>query len=80
MKINGEFGRKIRDYREENNLTREELAELCDLTDKCITKIELGRSDPKLSTVLKLCNTLKLNTGFLTQFYADEDEKACDRK
>lgn len=74
MKINGEFGRKIRDYREENDLTREELAELCDLTDKCITKIELGRSDPKLSTVLKLCHTLNLNIGFLEQFYAEKNE------
>lgn len=74
MKNDGEFGRKIRDYREDNNLTREELAELCDLTDKCITKIELGRSDPKLSTVLKLCHTLKLNTGFLEQFYTEDDE------
>lgn len=74
MRINGEFGRKIRDYREERNLTREELAELCDLTDKCITKIELGRSDPKLSTVLKLCRILNLDTGFLSQFYFEESE------
>lgn len=71
MKIDGAFGRKIRDYREESDLTREQLAELCDLTDKCITKIELGRSDPKLSTVLKLCHTLNLNTGFLSQFYTE---------
>lgn len=80
MKINGEFGRKIRDEREERNLTREELAELCDLTDKCITKIELGRSDPKLSTVLKLCQTLNLDTGFLTEFYTDTHEKIFNGK
>ncbi len=74
MMFNGEFGRKIRDYREEKDLTREKLAELCDLTDKCITKIELGRSDPKLSTVLKLCHSLEINIGFLSQFY-EEGEK-----
>ncbi len=79
MKINSEFGRKIRDYREEKDLTREELAELCDLTDKCITKIELGRSDPKLSTVLKLCRILNLDTGFLSQFYLEDDKVSIEK-
>ncbi len=76
MDLDSAFGRRLRDYREDNNLTREQLAERCDISDKCVSRIELGRSDPKLSTVLKLCQSLDLNVGFLSDFYPEkEDDK-----
>lgn len=75
MELDGAFGRKLRDYREDSNLTREQLAEKCDISDKCVSRIELGRSDPKLSTVLKLCKNLKLEIGFLAEFYPGDEEK-----
>ena len=75
MELDGAFGRKLRDYREDNNLSREQLAERCDISDKCVSRIELGRSDPKLSTVLKLCKGLNLEVGFLAEFYPDDKKE-----
>ena len=74
MELDGAFGRKLRDYREDNNLSREQLAERCDISDKCVSRIELGRSDPKLSTVLKLCKSLNLEVGFFAEFYPNDKE------
>ena len=75
MELDGAFGRKLRDYRENNNLSREQLAERCDISDKCVSRIELGRSDPKLSAVLKLCKSLNLEVGFLTEFYPNDKKE-----
>ena len=75
MELDGAFGRKLRDYREDNNLSREQLAERCDISDKCVSRIELGRSDPKLSAVLKLCKSLNLEVGFLTEFYPNDKKE-----
>ena len=75
MELDGAFGRKLRDYREDNNLSREQLAERCDISDKCVSRIELGRSDTKLSTVLKLCKSLNLEVGFLAEFYPDDKKE-----
>ena len=74
MELDGAFGRKLRDYRKDNNLSRKQLAERCNISDKCVSRIELGRSDPKLSTVLKLCKSLNLEVGFLAEFYPDDKE------
>lgn len=74
MKINSAFGRKIRNCREENNLTIEQLAELCNMSDRCISDIELGKSDPKISTVLSICYNLNINLGELNSFYSREND------
>ena len=57
------------------NFSRKQLAERCDISDKCVSRIELGRSDPKLSTVLKLCKSLNLEVGFLAEFYPDDKKE-----
>lgn len=51
-KIIGEY---IRIARENANLTREQLAEYCDISARCIYNIECGLSDPRLSTIYKIC-------------------------
>lgn len=50
-----EFGVLLRTYRENKHYTCEMLAELCNIGVRCINNIERGVSDPKLSTVIKLC-------------------------
>ena len=69
MKINSAFGRKIRDCREEQHLTIEQLAELCNMSDRCISDIELGKSDPKISTVLSICYSLNIDIGVLNELF-----------
>ena len=51
-KVIGEY---IRIAREKENLTRERLAEYCDISVRCIYNIECGISDPRLSTIYKIC-------------------------
>lgn len=56
MKVNG---KKLLQYRKENGLSREELAEKLDLTSKTIQRIENGEST-KESTVELIKNCLGL--------------------
>ncbi len=67
------FGKLIRENREKKNLSQEQLAEKCGVTDKCISNIELGKSDPKLSTVMKLCAILEVDAVVLSQFSHIQD-------
>ena len=68
MYNNVEFGQFIRAERERLNFSREYLAEQCSVSEKCIANIEHGKSDPKLSTVLKLCDKCHINIGELSRF------------
>ncbi len=74
MKEKEKFGKLIRDSRENKNLSREQLAERCKVTDKSISNIELGKSDPKLSTVMRICNVLEIDVKALAEFtFMEED-------
>lgn len=50
------FGRKIKEYREKQKLSQEELSEKLDITQRQVSMIERGLSFPKLSTLNKLSN------------------------
>lgn len=73
MYNNVEFGQFLRQKREDMDYSREYLAEQCSLSDRCIANIELGKSNPKLSTVLELCDTCRINIGKLTMFVEKEN-------
>lgn len=74
MKQKEEFGNLIRESREKKRLSQEQLAEKCNVTDKSISNIELGKSDPKLSTVMRICKVLEIDVSALTEFtFMDED-------
>ena len=57
------FGRIVREKREKLGLTIREAAELCGLSDRGLELIELGDSDPKLSSVLRIATILDLDLG-----------------
>ncbi len=74
MKEKERFGKFIRDSRENKNMSQEQLAEKCNVTDKSISNIELGKSDPKLSTVMRICNVLEIDVNALAEFtFMEED-------
>lgn len=68
-----EFGKLLRQYRTNKKYTRETLAELCDISDKCISNIERGVSEPKLSTLIKLCKQCDIDMNLLTNLNVKED-------
>lgn len=57
------FGRVVRDKRERQRLTIRETAEMCGLSDRGLEMIELGDSDPKLSSVLSIAMALNIDLG-----------------
>lgn len=63
------FARRVRDLREERGLRQEDL-ENFGLSWKSIQKLEYGITDPKVSTLLKLCRAFSLDLPDLLKFEA----------
>lgn len=57
------FGRLVREKRESLRISLAQAAELCDLSDRGLSHIELGDADPKLSSLLKIATAFKINLG-----------------
>lgn len=68
-----QFGSILRHSRESKNYTRETLAELCDISDRCISNIERGVSEPKLGTAIKLCTACGIDIGTLGTLITEEE-------
>ncbi len=58
-----QFGRIIRDKRERLKLTVAHTAELAGLSETGLTLIEMGDTNPKLSSILCLAAVLDINLG-----------------
>ena len=56
---------KLYKIRKEQNVTQVDIANMCDTTQQQIAKIESGLVDPKLSTLRKLADALKLEVSEL---------------
>lgn len=61
-----EFGMMVRKCRERKKLSREQLAEMCEISERCVSNIERGIAEPKLGTVLRICCICGINTGELS--------------
>ena len=59
------LGLRIRELREKKNLTQVEFAEMIDITDKALSKIEVGRSYPHLNTFMAMSEELGVSLDFL---------------
>ena len=57
------FGKLARDKRERQRLTISEAAEKCGLSSRGLEMIELGDSDPKLSSVLNIAHVFEIDLG-----------------
>ena len=49
------FADKLRNYRKSFDLTQEELAEKLNVSQKTVSSWEIGRTEPNIGEVLKLC-------------------------
>lgn len=59
------FGKLIRDKRERKRLTVAYAAELAGLSETGLTLIEMGDSNPKLSSIVGLASVLDIDLGDL---------------
>ena len=65
------YGRIVRGKRQERALTIEKASEICNLSDKGLRNVELGDSDPKLSTILNIGAALDMDLGVLNSCKPD---------
>ncbi len=56
---------KLKKYRTDNNLTQSDLAEKLDVSDKTISKWELGETYPSKKNMVKLAETLDISLEIL---------------
>ncbi|MCI9503998.1 MAG: helix-turn-helix transcriptional regulator [Clostridia bacterium] len=59
------YGKRIRELREENNLTQKQLAELLHTTATTISKYEREALQPNIELIILLCKTLNTSADYL---------------
>lgn len=67
------IGQYVRSHREEKKLTIENLAEMCNVSDKCISNIELDISIPKTDTFFRICHVMDVDMGDLNMIGFEEE-------
>ncbi len=60
-----EFGHRVRSLRRAQGLTQEQLAEVADLNPRTVQKIEAGKMNIVLTTLLRLQSALRCSVGDL---------------
>ncbi|MBE6608166.1 MAG: helix-turn-helix transcriptional regulator [Ruminococcaceae bacterium] len=65
MQKTAHFGRIVREHREYLGLSIAKAAEMCQLSYKGLEEIELGDSNPKLRSILKISAALGIDLGEL---------------
>ena len=71
MSIEEQIGAKIRNLRNQNGLTQEELADRTELTKGFISQMERGLTAPSVSTLMDIVGCLGTN---LSDFFHEENE------
>lgn len=64
------IGRKIRNRRETLGWSLELASEKCEMSSRALEDIELGKTAPHLSTILKITHALDLDVGELNIGYS----------
>lgn len=54
-----DIGRKIKDLRSSRHLEQKDLAELLNVSPKTISSWEVGRTEPKMEMIEKMCKVLE---------------------
>lgn len=65
------FGKRVKMVRNERDMTREEVAELCDISPAHLRNIECGNAIPSMPVFMMLSNVLKVSPNYLTQDCAE---------
>ncbi len=65
MKMKLTFGDKIRDLREDMNLTQTELGKAVGITQRKISYIECGRYEPSIEDIAAFCRFFKISSDYL---------------
>ena len=73
--INKHMGEIYFKYRQKNNLTQNQVAELIGVEPRHISQIERGYSKGSIDTLIKLCNVYKITPDIVLYDLLDKDIK-----
>ena len=71
--INIEYGKILKEYRNKNNLTQENVAELSGLAPRYISQIERGELKGSINTLLTFCNAYKITPNDILIDFLDSN-------
>lgn len=60
-KILNRFGKRLKELREQNELTQEQLAEKINVHPTYVGKLEIGKCNPSLKLIYKFSKALNIN-------------------
>ena len=75
--VNEHIGRKIKDLRNQNGLTQQELADRTELTKGFISQLERGQVSPSVGTLLDLIECLGTTAS---DFFKETEEEQTNMK
>ncbi|MBR1598646.1 MAG: helix-turn-helix transcriptional regulator [Lachnospiraceae bacterium] len=67
------IGKRIREKRDQQGLTREEVSEMAGISANYLGTIERGEKIPRLEVIIKIANSLKVTSDDLLQDVLDEE-------
>ena len=59
------FGEKIRNMREDRDLSQTQLGEAVNMTQRKISYIECGKYEPSLEDIIALCHFFRVSADYL---------------
>lgn len=69
------MGNRLRQMREERNLTQMQLAELTDMSDRAISNIETGKANPHFDHVILIAKALGISLNRLVSDVVSEQKE-----
>ena len=60
-----EFNERLRELREDNDLTQKELAKLINVDQRSLSFYEIGKYEPNIKTIIKIAQILNTTTDYL---------------
>ena len=59
------FAQRLKELRIENNISQNELAEMCNVQQSCISKWERGATLPDAEMIVVVCKALHVSADYL---------------
>jgi transcriptional regulator with XRE-family HTH domain len=67
------LGKRIKTLREMKGVSQQELASICDFEKSNMSRLEAGRTNPTILTLLKICAALSIDLPDLVNINKNED-------
>lgn len=59
------WNKRIKDLREDNDLTKQELADKLDISERTLTRYETGESEPTISVLIKMSLIFNVSLDYI---------------